>query len=170
MSNKIKKILITIIMQIYNRDLAIKYATEWWNKRNPLFYDFENLGGDCTNFISQCLFYGGFSMHYQEWFFSSLNSRSPSWTGVNEFYNYLITNKNQNFPQAKSVSIENVEDGDLVQLSQSQSNYHHTAIITKIADNKDYENIFITCHTMDALNKPISAFYPVKIRFLKIIN
>lgn len=157
-------------MQIYDKNKAISYAKNWWNKRNPLFFDFENLGGDCTNFVSQCLFYGGFSMNYHDWYYSSLNNRSPSWTGVNELYNYLITNQNCNFPQAKNVNVDAVDCGDLVQFSQTQSTYHHSAIITKIGDEKDLSKIYITCHTIDALNKPLSNFNPAKIRFLKIIN
>lgn len=49
-------------MNLYNRQKAVDYAHTWKNRRNSQFYDFENLGGDCTNFISQCLLYGVLEM------------------------------------------------------------------------------------------------------------
>ena len=43
----------------YNRELAVKYATDWAQDRNPNYKDYEKWGGDCTNFVSQCLHEGG---------------------------------------------------------------------------------------------------------------
>lgn len=48
----------------YNRDAVIEYARKWALSRNPSYYDFEKIGGDCINFISQCLFAGGNAMNY----------------------------------------------------------------------------------------------------------
>ncbi|MDE7439525.1 MAG: amidase domain-containing protein, partial [Clostridia bacterium] len=42
----------------YNRELAYEYAKKWAFKRNPEFYNFNNIGGDCTNFASQCIYAG----------------------------------------------------------------------------------------------------------------
>lgn len=42
----------------YNRGKAVAYALEWAMSRNPAYLDFEELGGDCTNFASQCLLAG----------------------------------------------------------------------------------------------------------------
>ena len=39
----------------YDRAAAVLYAHRWAYGRNPAFYDYEELGGDCTNFASQCL-------------------------------------------------------------------------------------------------------------------
>ena len=79
-------------MKKYSREKAILYAEKYWNYRNPKFFNFDKLGGDCTNFISQCLFYGGFDMDFKEngWFYSTLNSRSPAWSGVNEFCSFSL--------------------------------------------------------------------------------
>jgi AraC family cel operon transcriptional repressor len=43
---------------LYDRESAVMYAHEWAYRRNPRFYDFEKIGGDCTNFISQCIYAG----------------------------------------------------------------------------------------------------------------
>jgi hypothetical protein len=42
----------------YDRKKAVDYATIWSYYRNPHYYDFSTLGGDCTNFCSQCLYAG----------------------------------------------------------------------------------------------------------------
>ena len=155
---------------MYNRQKAIKYAHKWWNKRNPLFYDFENLGGDCTNFISQCLYYGGFDMYYYDWYYRNLNNRSFSWTGVNEFFNFLINNKNELYPIGRVVDISQVETGDIVQLVLYGKVYHHTMLITKILGEKTLSNIYITCHTLDQIDRRLSDYPIKKIRFINIVN
>ena len=47
----------------YNRTSAIIYAKKWSLSRNPRYYNFDDIGGDCTNFISQCLFAGSNKMN-----------------------------------------------------------------------------------------------------------
>jgi len=32
----------------YDREAAVAYAREWALLRNPNYYDFEEIGGDCT--------------------------------------------------------------------------------------------------------------------------
>lgn len=44
----------------YNVQTAVDYANYWCNKRNPAYPDYSNSGGDCANFVSQCLIAGGF--------------------------------------------------------------------------------------------------------------
>lgn len=55
--------LIYLIQNVisYNPSKAIAYAESWWNRRNPSYTDYSSLGGDCANFVSQCLIAGGFS-------------------------------------------------------------------------------------------------------------
>ena len=81
---------------IYNREKAVAYAEKWALSRNPQYYDFDSLGGDCTNFISQCLYSGAGIMNYAPtfgWYYNSLNDRSPSWTSVEYLYNFITSNK-----------------------------------------------------------------------------
>ena len=42
----------------YDRTRALAYAERWALDRNPLFYNFTGVGGDCTNFVSQCVLAG----------------------------------------------------------------------------------------------------------------
>ena len=45
----------------YSPSKAVSYAKQWAYGRNPNYYDYDPLGGDCANFVSQCLIAGGFS-------------------------------------------------------------------------------------------------------------
>lgn len=158
---------------MYNRQKAIEYAYKWWNARNPKFLNFDKYGGDCTNFISQCLFYGGIEMNSTSklgWFYYTSYNRSYSWTGVEEFYNYAVNNLSNIGPKAKVVTIDNVEVGDVIQILQQGQRFHHNLLITKIDGRKTLNNIYVTCHTYDAKDKRLSDYYFQKIRFLKILN
>lgn len=42
----------------YEREKVLKYAKRWAYDRNPQFYNFDNVGGDCTSFVSQCILAG----------------------------------------------------------------------------------------------------------------
>lgn len=156
----------------YDRLKSVEYAKEWWNKRNPLFYNFDRIGGDCTNFISQCLYYGGISMNFDKygWYYNSVSNRAPSWTGVDEFYSFLITNRSKYGAKAREVEMEELQIGDVVQLDQRGESFNHTLLITEIMNYPTIDNIYIACHSADAFNKRLSEFVYKRIRFLKIEN
>ncbi len=52
----------------YNRLAAVRYALRHWNRPNPRFANMDTLGagGDCANFVSQCLLAGGWPLDYRE--------------------------------------------------------------------------------------------------------
>lgn len=52
----------------YNRAAAVRYALRHWNNPNPNFanLDMTGSGGDCANFVSQCLLAGGWPPDYRE--------------------------------------------------------------------------------------------------------
>ena len=77
----------------YDRGAAVDYARRWALSRNPAFYDFSDIGGDCTNFVSQCIYAGAGVMNYTKdtgWYYISSSDRTPSWTGVEYLYDFLI--------------------------------------------------------------------------------
>lgn len=158
-------------MNNYDRIKATNYALFWWNKRNPKYYNFNKLGGDCTNFISQCLYAGGirFNQNQNGWYYHSISNRSPSWSGVNEFFNFAINNNSQLGPRAKITHINKIEIGDIVQGAYNNT-FQHSLIITKIIEPISLSSIFVTCHSDDRINKRLSDYNFSKIRFLKILN
>ena len=48
----------------YDRPAAVAYAHRWAYGRNPRYYDYERVGGDCTSFASQCLYAGAGIMNF----------------------------------------------------------------------------------------------------------
>lgn len=51
------------VTQVYDPAKAIEYANIWWNGRNtPLYQNYDDLGGDCAAFVSQCLIAGGIDL------------------------------------------------------------------------------------------------------------
>lgn len=156
--------------KIYDRQKAVEYALKWAMDRNPKYYNFDAVGGDCTSFVSQAIYAGSGVMNYgiNGWYYINGNNKSPSWSGVEYLYNFINNNK-QVGPYGKEVNIERVEKGDIVQLSFDGEKYHHSLIITDIIGNsRDSSNILIASHTDDSYNRKISTYTYSKIRFIKI--
>ena len=150
----------------YNRQKAIDYARVWANARNPDYYNYEYLGGDCTNFISQCIFAGTRTMNYNAvngWYYINGNDKSPSWTGVEFLYNFLIKNKSVG-PFGNEVKRNEIDAGDIIQLSFDGVKFGHTLIVV----NKMEDKIYIATHTFDSYNRDLDTYSYVRARFIKI--
>jgi hypothetical protein len=149
----------------YNRVTAVNYALKYALSRNPNYYNFDNLGGNCTNFVSQSIFSGCSVMNQSPvgWYYNSLDDRSPAWTGVNQLYTFLINNKSVG-PFATLSSKSTVSIGDVIQLGRSDNDFYHTMVITEIRDGR----ILICANTRDAKNIPLDYYSYRKIRFIHI--
>ncbi|MCI8309904.1 MAG: amidase domain-containing protein [Clostridia bacterium] len=152
----------------YNRQKAIEYAKKWAFKRNPNYYNFDSIGGDCTNFISQCLYEGSKTMNYTNtygWYYKSANDKSPSWTGVQFLYNFLINNKGLG-PIANVSNQTDVQIGDIIQLSFDNTTFSHSLIIVEKENNKT----LVASHTFDTYGRNINSYSYKKIRFIHILG
>lgn len=150
----------------YNRAHAVEYARQWAYKRNPAYYDFSAIGGDCTNFASQCLFAGSGQMNFTPvfgWFYRSANDRTASWTGVEYLYNFLIGNVSLG-PFAQDVPVGDARLGDLVQLGNSDGDFYHTPVITGFAGGMP----LVSAHSVDVYNRPLDTYTYARVRYLHI--
>ena len=80
----------------YNREKAVSYAEKWAFSRNPRYMSFDGIGGDCTSFVSQCLYAGSGVMNYTPvmgWYYNSAADRAPAWSGVPYLYQFLTGNR-----------------------------------------------------------------------------
>lgn len=153
---------------IYNRNKVYDYAKKWAFSRNPAYYNFDLIGGDCTNFASQCIFAGSNIMNYSlnnGWYYSNANSKSPSWTGVDFLYNFLVTNTSVG-PFGMLVDFSETILGDLVQLSFDGYTFSHSLIIVK--KGNDFFSTSIASHTSDSFNKSLSEYIFKDIRFVHV--
>lgn len=155
-----------LVTRPYRRELAVAYAAKYAFSQNPLFGNFAGIGGNCTNFVSQCIYAGSCKMNYTKtfgWYYISLDERSPSWTGVEYFYNFMTTNGGVG-PYGRAVSADETEIGDVVQLAKADGDFYHTLIIVGF----DGEEILVAAQTNDAYGKPLSEYEYDISRFLKI--
>lgn len=155
----------------YDRDAAVAYAHRWAFGRNPAFYDFSDLGGDCTNFASQVLYAGSGIMNYTPtfgWYYRNLNDRAPAWTGVNELYRFLTTNRSRG-PQAIVSDLDDIDIGDIIQLSFNGRIFAHSPIVVETG-NHTPSTILLAAHTNDADMRPLITYPYQMFRCLHITS
>lgn len=150
----------------YDRNAAVAYAKRWAYSRNPKYYDFSRIGGDCTNFASQCIYAGAGVMNFKPlygWFYRTASDRTPSWTGVEYLYNFLIGNDGLG-PRAVEVDLDELEVGDVVQLGYADGDFFHSPVVVEITRSQ----IYVAAHSIDAFGKPLSAYNAPRRRGIHI--
>lgn len=154
----------------YDRAAAVAYAHKWAYRRNPLYFDFSTIGGDCTNFASQCIYAGAGIMNFTPlygWFYRGADDRTPSWTGVQYLYDFLTRNLGAG-PFASEVSLSQLEPGDVVQLAiDSEDRYQHTPVVVSVT-SPDLSDILVAAHSYDVDFRPLSTYQIRRLRCLHI--
>lgn len=159
-------------LQAYDREAAAAYARRWALARNPAYYDYEALGGDCTNFASQCLYAGSRVMNYTPtfgWYYIGANNHSPSWTGVEYLYNFL-TRKSGVGPVGREAAMDEVRPGDISQFAGTSSRFSHTQVIVGVEEGGGLDGISVATHTFDSLGRPLSSYSFLRLRFVHILG
>lgn len=142
---------------------AAAYAQDWTRQghdKNPNFYDYEYEGGDCTNFVSQCLNYGGVSQTGYWW--GNKNGASEYWRCVIPLYNWLM-NGGVGFESNKNICSR----GDVLQFYNSNlGTWSHSAIVT----TKDYTGVYYSAHSANAHDVNLNNVYPGKYSNCRVIG
>lgn len=144
----------------YNRSAAVIYALNWAFARNPRFYDFTDIGGDCTNFISQCMYAGCDVMNYSRengWYYISSDDRAPAWTGVNFLREFLLSNRGTGVYGEETILPE-IQRGDIIQLINEEGRFYHTVIVSSVSYPQIPQNIFVCAHSDDSRNRRLSTY------------
>ena len=150
-----------------NISTEIKYARKWAFSHNPAYYNFENIGGDCTNFVSQCLYAGGAVMNYTRdtgWYYSSLHNRAAAWTSVEYFYRFIVNNKGIG-PFGRIIPVDHVNAGDVIQLN-TDGKFHHSLLVIDVRGGVPY----VAAHTFNAYDRPLTTYAYDDLRCMKIIG
>lgn len=159
--------------KVYNRIATIEYAKKWAYRRNPNYYNYDNIGGDCTNFVSQCIYAGSKIMNYDRygWYYNDANNKSASWTGVEYLYKFLINNRSIG-PYGKEAKIEELEIGDIIQLSFDGKIFGHTLLVVQEMNKEnpifEQKNILVATHTFDSYGRGILSYNFDKMRCIHI--
>ena len=75
----------------YSAVKANAYAKKWWNSFNPQ-YKTSDINRDCANFVSQCLYAGGFSPMTKTWYnigYGNVGKVGTAWGNANELKKWL---------------------------------------------------------------------------------
>ncbi|WP_051531432.1 amidase domain-containing protein [Clostridiisalibacter paucivorans] len=134
---------------LYNSDRAVNYANKYVIDRNEKFYTASGNGGDCTNFISQVIWYGfggkdsSESINakymmvpgntYVEGWHANAWGGSRNWESVNHFWTYMTRNKglNELGPRVNIVpNINYLYEGGIMQIDfTNDGSYNHTVVL-----------------------------------------
>lgn len=166
----------------YDRTKALEYAKKYVTSRNKNWSNFSEYGGNCQNFGSQVIYSGGIPMDLQgdaiwKFYGETLNEtknksgRSPSWTGVTQFYDYAKSNKGYGLCSEVDINPFYAEAGDIGQVGYN-NNYRHTVVIIgNIKDkNGKITDLLINSNSLNLENYPLSGYvYPNK-RIIKILG
>lgn len=164
----------------YNRVEAANYATRYAlepNKKYTYLKPSGEDGGDCTNFVSQCLYAGGAPMDHniiRPWWYDIKQGKgSICWTVAHSLYWYLKVNQRINRNVIKGLEVEDItklEIGDVIFYENFDNAIFHAAIITSFVDVGDTRQPRISQHTFNQLNETYKKSYNYKkMHFIKII-
>ena len=161
----------------YDRQQALSYAEEWIGRRNGEWVDYGGNGGNCQNYVSQCLLAGGIPMDREgeriwKWYGdtpdqgSGPSGRSASWTGVEEFREYAAQNEGFGLAAAVDSPYETGQPGDLIQMG-FPDDWNHVVMIADVVRDESGETVDYLIHsnTSDMRDFPASA-YPLPCRSL----
>jgi len=141
---------------LFSYGTAVQYANDHWSKSsyNEDYPDWSSEGGDCANFISQCLYAGGMPMkgtpgtqaaaeNFANWF-SKGNKRvtknvSSTWRGADAFRHYWQTNAigYKKFDSYTTAAYDYGYIGYAVSILTSTGRAAHTLIIVDYGAGSD---------------------------------
>ena len=167
------------LLQRYSRAAAADYARKWAWTDNPAYGRIEP--NDCTNFVSQALFAGGWTMvggscddrkDKNVWWFNPMECRwvggrpwnsdvkaSFSWGGAQNLYWFM-----QESGRGATVSDPmDLEIGDVLQMDMGPGHYNagrigHSMVVT----GKTPDDLLLSYHEDHHLDEPLSA---IKARY-----
>ncbi len=102
----------------YDVSKAVAYAHQYYENYNPAYPNYNSSGGDCANFVSQCLYAGGLKQD-SVWY-----SGSRAWISCNNQINYF---KGKGYKVIDYASASDIKPGNPVYYYNG-SKITHTAI------------------------------------------
>lgn len=126
----------------YNASSAMNYADQWNGyKRNTSRYgNFSGDGGDCTNFVSQCLragkmaFIGKQYNNKSHWFHNGGKDYSLTWIRASSFKNHWASRNgcSQHFVRSDAKKFPySVKSGDVISLKNGNGDVFHTIFVMR---------------------------------------
>lgn len=123
----------------YNRIAARDYAYKYWSSYNPAYTSYKGNGGDCANFVSQCIHAGGIPTD------ATWKADSVSWIRASAVPSYMM-----NKGYATKTSYTNATAGSFAYTSSGAG---HAVLVTI----NDGAKIAYTAHTTDCKDAAFSS-------------
>ncbi len=140
----------------YNYAAMATYAEKYWKNYNTAYRRFNSAGGDCTNYISQSLYAGGWkhatasTEDYDTWWYGT-SSQSDTWVGVNEWSWFTQTAK-------RTTALANayqMDIGDVLQVDFDKDGAKDHTMITSYRSTSGVP--YLTYHDTDTYRRSLSS-------------
>jgi hypothetical protein len=148
----------------YSRRAAVDYARKWALSVNPAYV---RMLEDCTDFVSQALFAGGWKMIFPAAdTCGNLTDDATWWYRKDECWHVVTKTAHSSFTWGsarymwrfmkfggRAIALGNIWDmvpGDVLQKDYNDWTVKHTMMLTKKTD----ENLYFSGHTLDELDEP----------------
>lgn len=149
-------------MANFNRVRAREYALAWCQKRNPAFPDYSynsGGGGDCTNFVSQVMLAGGWTVSWGNslaataWWSGDRKSTN-SWSVAQAFRYYLKISKRASLCEANQLAW-----GDIlfvVPRSLGSDRAAHAMVVTRVGRRSNpWDDVYLCGHSNERKDMPL---------------
>jgi hypothetical protein len=155
----VQKSLLGYTFNNYDWQSAVSYAKTWALGMNtPRWFNYESMGGDCTNFISQCLYAGGIpadATGSYQWYWYSDGNRASAWTGASQFLTYATNNNTASSTNYGLRAVESnwgsMYQGDIVQLGSTPTHSMFISSVVYSTGTPPTRSDYLVCqHSIDA--------------------
>lgn len=139
-------------------DRQLEYAFDHWRDYNTAQYgDFNALGGDCMNFVSQTLVARGWTQT-AEWF----NDRGIDWASpfiyVPAFDEWMTAHPEYGAVKLGMKDIDKLKVGDVVMLDWERNGFFNHAQIVSGVEHVDGETeVYMVGHNLDSIYRDLGA-------------
>lgn len=146
----------------YSRQAMQTYARLWAMRRSPYYPSFDDAGGDCTNFVSQCVREGGWelvgppgSANLAKWFYGdTVGLCSWTWGGADPWFSFA------SFYSGRTRILSNVYYmmyGDVLQYDfTNDGSIDHTQIASGFFYNEKTVEFYMSQHDVDYMDRPLT--------------
>lgn len=139
----------------YNYVAMAAYAERYWDNYNPAYRTFNDVGGDCTNFVSQAMRAGGWAdvngwyRDDNNWWYNFLN-QTWTWINVSYWYTFAVVRSHRTYilSQPESMGLADVLQADFT----NNASKDHTMIVSYRSSQP-----YLTYHTMDTYRRSLSS-------------
>ncbi|MBR6951068.1 MAG: amidase domain-containing protein [Oscillospiraceae bacterium] len=164
----------------YDRQAAASYAAQYCLTRNSAYTNYDELGGNNQNFVSQVLRAGGIpndTTGNWKWKYygddvdetERAAGRTPSWVGAYYFYNYAISNYDSGLASTVGANFFAAEGGDVLMTGPEKDlfNTSYVVLSTCEEDGAVFE-ILLGSNSVDRENWPMTACFAPYVTMIKV--